>query len=1038
MLSSLVGISLRHRWIVLLLSILALGWGAYSARSAKYDVFPDFVPPQVTVQTEAAGFTPEQVEQLVTRPVEAIINGVGNMQSIRSESSQGLSVVTVVFRPDAEIMASRQMLAERLGELTGKLPAGVHAPTVSPLTSSTMDLLKVGLLPTEGGTGPDSTKLRAFSDRVVRPRLLSVPGVARCITFGGEVRELQITVDPAKALATGTTLGDVMTAVKARTGLGGAGFIDTHGQRIAVQAGNGTTEPAALSEISLTNTAGRQVRLRDVATVAYGNAPKFGTANIMGQPGVLLALSSQYGANTLEVTRSVEAALEELRPSADAAGIQMLGNLHRPASFVETSLANMRSSLLLGALLVTIVLLLFIGDFRVAFISLTAIPLSLLAAVGILHAFGVTLNTLTLGGLAIAIGEVVDDAIIDAENILRRLRENAKIAQPLPATTVVLSASIEVRGAVVYATFLVALVFLPVLTLSGIQGKFFGPLATSYILATLASLLVALVITPVLCLFLLTGSAARKSETTAQSKLKLGFARLARRVAQKPLWPAMGTVALCLGAYFCLPADNGQIMPTFREGHYVIQLSTGTGTSLDEMTRLGNRISQDLLALPEVATVEQQVGRAEQGEDTFGTNRCEFHVELKSGSDANTAGAGIRKVLADYKGIEAEVLTFLGDRISETITGELSPFVVNLFGQDLDVLDEKAAEVKAVLEGLHSATDIKIKSSDDEPRLQVAPFDGTITRLGLTRQTIDETLQASLQGVVVGQTPDGIQAIDVTVRNGSPPNSPEAIANLLIALPEGGAVRLSQLADVRLINGRSLISHDGARRRQVITCAAQDPSKLAEFSAEAEKAVRAKVTLPAGTYFEFGGDAKAAAEARQELFIHSAVALLGVIALLWLVSGSGRNAAIILLNLPFALAGGALSLALASLLGSVEGLSLGALVGFVTLFGISTRNSVMLMSHYQNLVASEGRLWDLETAVSGAVDRLTPILMTALVTGIGLLPLALGAAEAGREIEGPMAIVILGGLITSTFLNLFLLPAAALRWARFEAAKGVG
>ena len=1035
MLSSLVGLSLRHRWIVLVLSVLVLGWGANSARTAKYDVFPDFVPPQVTIQTEAPGLTPEQVEQLVTRPIEATVNGVGNMDSIRSESIQGLSVVTVLFRPDTEIMASRQMLTARLAEIAGKLPASAHAPTVSPLTSSTMDLLKVGLRSADVG-GPDPTALRAFADRVMRPRILSVPGVAHCITFGGEVRELQVTADPARCLATGTTLTDLAAAVKARAGFGGAGFIDTRGQRIAVQTSNGTIDPSMLEEISLQNSAGRQVRLRDVAVVAYGNAPKFGEFSLNGHPGVVLSLSSQYGANTLEVTRAVEAALLELQPAADAAGVKVFGNLHRPASFVETSLANMRSSLLLGAILVAIILLLFVGDLRVAFISLTAIPLSLLTAVGILHAFGTTINTLTLGGLAIAIGEVVDDAIIDAENILRRLRENARLAQPRPSAAVVLAASLEVRGAVVYATFLVAMVFLPVLTLSGIQGKFFGPLATSYILATLASLLVALVITPALCLLMLSGSAARKDEPSAQPWLRRLFTRVAHAITRRPLWPVVATVGLCIGAILALPSDTGQILPSFREGHYVIHATAGTGTSLEEMSRLGNRLSRDILSVPSVAIVGQQIGRAEQGEDTFGTNRSEFHIELKPGSDAVVAGEQIRHVLADYKGLETELMTFLGDRISETITGEVSPFAISIYGQDLDVLDTKAAEVKAALVGMKTAIDIKIKSSDDEPRLQVMPFDGTISRIGLTRQTIDDTLQASLQGLTVAQTLDGTQAIDITLRNGPRPTSPEALASLTIALPDGGAARLSQLADIRLVNGRSLISHDGARRRQVVTCAAKDPTKLAEFSTEAEKVIRDKVPLPAGTYFEFGGDAKAAAEAKHELLLHASLAGIGVVALLWIACGGARNTGVILLNLPFSLAGGALSLALSTWLGTNEGMTLGALVGFVTLFGISTRNSVMLMSHYQNLV-NEGHDWNLETAVSGAADRLTPILMTALVTGIGLLPLALGSGEPGKEIEGPMAVVILGGLISSTCLNLFLLPAVALRWARFEQTEKV-
>ena len=1026
---------MRHRWVVLALSTMLLGWGIYGTKNAKYDVFPDFVPPQVTIQAEAPGLTPEQVELLVTRPIEAAVNGVGNMASMRSESIQGLSVVTVVFVEGASIQGSRQMLAERLNELAGHLPAGVHAPTVSPLTSATMDLLKVGLV-SSGDGALDPQQLRTFVDSVVRPRLLAVPGVARCIVFGGSAQELQVIVNPDRARALGLTANDVGNAVKGANLLAGVGFVETHAQRIAVQAGTGSITPAELGQVTVDMPNGQPVRLADIADITYGAAPKFGDALVMGQPGVLLALSSQYGANTLEVTREVETALAELEDTFKANHIRSHNALHRPASFIETSLENIQRSLLFGAILVAVILLLFVGNLRIAFISLTAIPLSLLTAVATLSAFGVTINTLTLGGLAIAIGEVVDDAIIDAENIHRRLRENAALAAPRPAGLVVLDASLEVRGAVVYATFLVALVFMPVLTLSGLQGKFFGPLALSYIFATLASLGVAVVLTPVLCLLLL-DSKRTGAPQPQDGWLRTTYLRTVRFFIDKPKLAIVLVALLCAGSFWAMPASTGELLPSFREGHYVIQVETAAGASLPEMKRLGQKLSQEFLAVPEVATVEQQIGRATQGEDTFGPNRCEFHVELKPGADAEKANEGLRAALAEHPGIQSQVLTFLGDRISETISGETAPMVINLFGDDLDVLDAKALEVKKVLEGMKSpaAKDVKVKAAPSEPRLIVRPRFDRLAAFGLKVQDINDALGAALQGNPVGQSLDGRQSIDISVRWGDGLMAPEQLAELPLRTSRGATVPLGAVATVELGTGRNSVLHDGARRRQAITCGPQEGSELDEFSVAVEKTLREKVTLPAGTYFEFAGDAKASHQAQTELLLHSVIAGIGVVLLLFVVTGHWRNTALILANLPFALAGGALSLALGQALGKADGRSLGALVGFVTLFGITTRNAVMLMSHYQNLVEKELRPWGLETAMQGAADRLLPILMTALVTGIGLLPLAWGSGEAGREIEGPMAIVILGGLATSTLLNLLILPALALRFGHFTPPK---
>src|SRR5262245_991225 len=628
MLNRIVQASLRFRGVVIALACVLVGYGVFVAARAKLDVFPEFVQPQVTVQSETPGLAPEQVEALVTRPIESELNGVGNLESIRSESIQGLSVVTAVFKEGTDVYLARQMLAERLATLAGELPLGVNPPKMSPLTSSTMDLLKFGLV----SDRVSPMALRPFADWTVRPRLLAVPGVAKVTVFGGEVRQLQIQVKPERLLALDLSIQDVLIAAREATGVRGAGFIETAAQRIVIQSEGQSLTPRLLGEVVITQHEGRSVRLKDVANIVDAPEPQFGDALIMGKPGILMTMSGQYGANTMEVTEAVERALDEMKPSFEAEGIQYVPGLHRPATFIENAIRNMKSSLLLGAVLVAIVLFLFLLDLRTALISFAAIPLSLLAAIIVLDRFGATLNTMTLGGLAVAIGVVVDDAIIDVENILRRLRayqarqgnppaappqersQAARAQEQFPSEEgsgagssrrrlfqVVLGASLEVRSAVVYASFIVALVFLPVLTMSGIQGRFFAPLGIAFIIAVLASLLVALTVTPALCLAMFS-RARPHDEPTYLARLKAIHRRTLEMVCRRPRTIIALSLALFLGALATLPFFGGEFLPEFREGHFVLQISATPGTSLAEMRRLGGHIAQELLKNPHIKT----------------------------------------------------------------------------------------------------------------------------------------------------------------------------------------------------------------------------------------------------------------------------------------------------------------------------------------------------------------------------------------------------------------------------------------------------
>jgi CzcA family heavy metal efflux pump len=1041
MLNHIVHFSLKFRGVIVALACVLVGYGIYVAAHAKLDVFPDFVPPEVTVETEAPGLSPEQVEVLVTKPIESAINGLGDMDSLRSESIAGLSTIAAIFKEGTDIRFARQMLQERLGQMAGELPAGVKTPVMSALMSSTMDLLKIGLV----STNLTPMQLRTFADWTVKPRLLSVPGVAHCIVFGGEVRQLQIQVHPDQLMAYGLSITDVLNAAANSTAVMGAGFVENANQRILIQSEGQALTPEQLGNVEVTHVNGRTIRLKDVALVEEAGAPKFGDALIQGRHGVFMSLASAYGANTMEATLAVEAALAEMKPVFQSEGVVLYAGLHRPATFIENSLRNITHSLYLGGILVAVVLLLFLGHFRAAVISITAIPLSLLTALVLLDKMGYTLNTITLGGLAIAIGAVVDDAIIDVENIFRRLRENEARGRPRSAFRVVLDASIEVRSAVVYATFIVALIFLPVLAMTGLQGSFFAPLALSYILAIMASLAVALTVTPAMALLSFRMGGHDNDETRLQKWIKSTYSRTLEFVARWPRAVVAAVVLICIAALLVMPQPGENLLPDFREGHFVLQVQAVPGTSLPEMIRIGGQITQQLLMDTNIATVEQQAGRAEQGEDTWEPNRCEFHVELRPDVPGAVQAKLMDKIggiLNGFPGLQSEVVTFLGDRISETISGESAPVVISVYGEDLDVLDDKAREIAQVLNNtnlVQGATGVQVKAPPGAPRMAVRLRPERLTQFGYRPVEVLEAVQAAFAGAVVAQVHEADRVSDVAViLDAASRREPEQIGSLLVKNADGLALPLKELADVYMTTGRYTIMHDGASRRQVVTCAPLGRD-IKSFVADAKKQIEANVKLPKGVYVIFTGAAEQAAQAQRELFMNSGIAAVGIIILLIIVTGNWRNLFLILANVPFALVGGVLAVLVTNLFsGGDSGLTIGSLVGFVTLFGITTRNSIMMISHFEHLVDQEGMEWGHDAAMRGAAERVMPILLTAIVTALGLLPLAIGTGEAGREIEGPMAIVILGGLITSTALNLLVLPTLALRYGRFEKVMGTG
>jgi CzcA family heavy metal efflux pump len=1025
MLQNLVWFSIRFRGVVIALACVLAGYGGYALSRAKFDVYPDFAPPEVIIQTEAPGLSPEEVEALVTRPIENAVNGAPDVESIRSQSIQGLSVITAVFEEHTEIYRARQMVGERLSELAGELPAGVKAPVMAPLTSAASFVLAIALTSEQRSL----MDVRTFADWTLRPRLLGVPGVAKVVSFGGEVRQLQIQVLPDRLAAFDLSINEVLAAARASTGVRGAGFVENATQRIVLQTEGQSVTPPELGEIALAHHNGVTVRLRDVARVLNAPEPKIGDAAVDGKPAVLLMISSQYRANTLEVTEALEKALDEIKPAITAEGMVLHSHVFRPANFIQASIRNIGQSLLLGALLVAVVLFLFLFNVRTAFISLTAIPLSLLLAVEGLARLGISLNTLTLGGLAIAIGEVVDDAIIDVENIFRRLRENRAKPAALPVYRVVLDASIEVRSAVVYATFVVALVFVPVLTMSGVQGRLFAPLAIAYILAILASLVVALTLTPALSAALLPRAASETHETRFIAALKARYRGWMERliVRQRLL---LGIAALlCTVAMASVPFFGGEFLPDLKEGHFIVHMSAVPGTSIAETRRIGNALTRDLHTLPFVDSVAQQIGRAEQADDTWGPYYAEVHVDLKplGGEEMDTAETQLRRKLAAFPSVYFAVRRFLAERIEETISGVTAEVVIKIFGDNLDVLDQLAKQVAQSVGQVRGAADVQVESPPGAPRIVIRLTPERLKQFGFRPVDVLESVGTAYQGTPVAQIYEDNRVFDVSViLDENTRQNPEAIGSLMLTNAEGLRVPLRELADVFEDTGRTMILHEGARRRQAVTCDVRGRD-LTGFVEEARKLIQTKVRFPAGTYASFGGASEAREQSQHEILVNSLVAGAGIVLLLAIVFRNIRNLLLVLANLPFALVGGVLAVFATGGL-----LTVGGMVGFVTLFGITMRNSIMLVSHYEHLVRQEGMTWGMEAALRGASERLVPILMTSLVTALGLLPLAMGSGEPGREIEGPMAVVILGGLLTSTALNLLVLPALALRYGRFR------
>jgi CzcA family heavy metal efflux pump len=1018
MLGAIVRASLAHPRIITALSVLVAALGASALLNARLDVFPDFAPPHVLVQAEAPGLDATQVEALVTRPLEGLLAGTENVASVRSTSSQGLSAIQVVFGRSGDPYRQRQVVTERLAEAGGLLPAGAGPPLLSPLSSSMEYLVHFGY--TSDSLSP--IELRDLVRWRIKPQILAVPGVAQAQIFGGESRERQILVDPFKLFAAGLTLEDLYGAARHGTELIGGGYIETPTQRIVLQAQAAGTTPAALAQAVIATHDGVAVRIGDVATVRDGAEPSFGDAMIGGRPGILVETSTQYGANTLDVTGALEQRLDALAPALALQGVQYHPALLRPASFIETAIAKLRNSLLTGAALVVLLLLLTLRDWRAALVSFSSIPVALLATVWILATLGISLNTMTLGGLVVAVGVVVDDAVIDVENIMRRRRG---AALGVDIRQLIVSASLEVRRPVFYATAAVAVAFLPILMLSGLQGSFFRPLSIAFLLAVGLSLLVAMSATPALCALVM-GAHAPRAEARWLTRLKERQRRIIERLYPRPAWVFSTLLLSGAAGGLLLPILGARLLPDFRENYLIAHASLRPGIALTETARVGKRIAARLAAIAGVKSVAEQIGRAENGQDPDAPNKSEFEVQIdpERGVTAAQIEARIRDVFDDFPNQLVEIYSVLAERIGETLSGESASFFISVFGPDLDRDDAVAADIAAVLERLPDSGAVRLKVPPRQPELRLELRPSELALYGLQAAEVLQSVNAAFHGTVVAELSQADRSVPIAVRIAPSDATPQAVSTLLLRARDGALVPLGAVASLEVVSARSLIDHEDGLRRQVVV-ANPKTSDQAGYAETARRAIAKHVRLPSDVYLRYGGAAAAQAAAAHELLLHSAAALVLIVLLLALGFGYARHVVLVLVALPSTLIGGVAAVAVTG--GS---LSLGAMVGFVALFGMAARNTILLISHYDHLVTVEGESWNLATALRGAEERLTPVLLTALLTGLALLPVAIQMHQPGHEIEGPMAVVILGGLVSSTLVSLLLIPPLAARWLR--------
>lgn len=1018
MLNKIIHFSLQNRLLVLVASVLLLVGGTYMAFHTEVDVFPDLNAPTVVVMTEANGMAAEEVEQLVTFPIETAVNGATGVRRVRSSSTTGFSVVWVEFDWDTDIYLARQIVSEKLAAVDDALPDNVGKPTLGPQSSILGELLIVGLT-------ADSTSmldLRTLADWTIRPRLLSTGGVAQVAVLGGDIKEYQILIHPERMKHYGVTLGEIMDVTRSMNQNTSGGVIYEYGNEYIVRGVLATTDIERMGRAVIKNIGGAPVTLSDVADVRIGaQQPKLGLASEKGKPAVLITVTKQPNTGTIELTEKLEAALKDLQKNLPA-DVHISTDIFRQSRFIESSISNVQESLYEGAIFVVIVLFLFLANTRTTLISLVTLPLSLVIAILVLHYMGLSINTMSLGGMAIAIGSLVDDAIVDVENVWKHLRENRLLpeGERKPVLDVVFHASREVRMPILNSTLIIVVSFVPLFFLSGMEGRMLIPLGIAFIVSLFASTVVALTLTPVLCSYLL-GTDSRKKGLPKEAFLAVWLKKYYERGL---LWAlshkktVLGvTVGLFAVAVGCFCTLGSSFLPSFNEGSFTINVSSMPGISLEESDKIGRQAEELLLSVPEIQTVARKTGRAELDEHALGVNVSEIEApfELKDRSHAEVL-ADVRQKLSVITGANIEIGQPISHRIDAMLSGTQASIAIKLFGDDLNRMFAIGNQIKDAVSDVEGVADLNVEQQIERPELKIIPRREMLAKYGISLPRFNEFVTVNMAGEIVSQVYEQGKAFNLVVRaDEDNRGSMERIRDLMIDDGQGRKIPLSYVADVVSSMGPNTINRENVKRKIVIS-ANTSGRDLRSVVNDIQERVNEKIQLPEGYHIEYGGQFESEQAASRTLLLTSLMSIVVIFLLLYMQFHNAAQSGVILLNLPLALIGGVFALML-----TTGEMSIPAIIGFISLFGIATRNGMLLISHYNTLRQEQG-MGLRASIVHGSLDRLNPILMTALSSALALIPLALRGDLPGNEIQSPMAKVILGGLLTSTFLNAFIIP----------------
>ena len=1028
MLNKIIHYSLHNRLVVLCAAVLLLIAGSYTAMHTDVDVFPDLTAPTVVIMTEANGMAAEEVEQLVTFPIETAVNGATHVRRVRSSSTNGFSIAWVEFDWGTDIYLARQIVSEKLAIVGESLPSNVGKPTLGPQSSILGEMMIIGLT-------ADSTSmldLRTIADWTVRPRLLSTGGVAQVDVLGGDIKEYQIQLDPKRMRHYGVSMSEVMAVTEDMNLNANGGVLYEFGNEFIVRGMLSTTRLEEMAKAVVKTVENFPVKLEDIADVKIGaKVPKLGTASERGKSAVLLTVTKQPATSTLDLTAKLEASLKDLQKNLPA-DVKVSTDIFRQSRFIESSIGNVKKSLFEGGIFVVIVLFLFLANVRTTVISLITLPISLLVSILTLHYMGLTINTMSLGGMAIAIGSLVDDAIVDVENVYKRLRENKlkPEAERLKTLDVVFHASKEVRMPILNSTLIIVVSFVPLFFLSGMEGRMLVPLGIAFIVALFASTVVALTLTPVLCSYLLDNSKTDK-------ELKESFiARWMKGVYEKMLvWvlahkkvtlgSIIGVFLLALGMFFTL---GRSFLPSFNEGSFTINISSLPGISLEESNQIGHRAEELLLSIPEIQTVARKTGRAELAEHSFGVNVSELEApfELKDRSRSELV-AEVREKLNTLTGANIEIGQPISHRIDAMLSGTKANIAIKLFGDDLNKMFSLGNQIKEKIGGIEGIADLNVEQQIERPQLKIQPRREMLAKYGITLPEFSQFVNVALAGKVVSQVYEKGKSFDLTVKvKDEERDEMEKIRNLMIDTADGRKIPLDYVAEVVSAMGPNSISRENVKRKIVISANVADRD-LRSVVNDIQQQIDASIQLPEGYHIEYGGQFESEQAASRTLALTSFISIVIIFLLLYNEFRSVKESGVILLNLPLALIGGVFALVL-----TTGEISIPAIIGFISLFGIATRNGMLLISHYNHLQQEEG-LSVYNSVIQGSLDRLNPILMTALSSALALIPLALGGDLPGNEIQSPMAKVILGGLLTSTFLNGFIVPIVYIMMHRKKA-----